>query len=47
MFAGGTAAVARWLAALNVGVPASAMSAVALKALAPLRRAAMELSLQL
>lgn len=37
------------VAALNVGVPASAMSAVALreKALAPLRRAAMELSLQL
>ncbi len=50
MFAGGTAAVARpVVAALNVGVPASAMSAVALreKALAPLRRAAMELSLQL
>lgn len=37
------------VAALNVGVPASAMSAAALreKALAPLRRAAMELSLQL
>ncbi len=37
------------VAALNVGVPASSMSAAALKekALAPLRRAAMELSLQL
>lgn len=37
------------VAALNVGVPAAAMSAAALKelALAPLRRAAMELSLQL
>ena len=37
------------VAALNVGVPAAAMSAGALKelALAPLRRAAMELSLQL
>lgn len=37
------------VAALNVGVPASSMSAAALKekALAPLRRSAMELSLQL
>jgi IclR family pca regulon transcriptional regulator len=36
------------VAALNVGVPASAMSAAAKeKALAPLRRAAMALSLQL
>ena len=50
MLAGGAGVgVMAVVAALNVGVPAATVSCAALKekALAPLRRAAMDLSLQL